>query len=120
VYSSPLHFTALKIKTRPRELLITVIILAAAKTFGFVNEVFDDRMTLSAGVDHFIKYYILPKSASSLRYAVKASRKVFNKAIVSELKNLENMYLDEMMETEDSNEGIISFLEKRNPIWKNK
>jgi hypothetical protein len=39
---------------------------------------------------------------------------------MEELKNLENMYVNEMMATEDSNEGIVSFLEKRKPIWKNK
>ncbi|HJY63700.1 MAG TPA: enoyl-CoA hydratase-related protein, partial [Ignavibacteria bacterium] len=70
--------------------------------------------------DEFIKSHILPKSASSLRYAVKAARKVFNKVLIDELKELENMYVNEMMKTEDSNEGIVSFLEKRKPNWKNK
>jgi len=107
---------------KAEELLITGKSISAdeAKALGLVNEVFDDREALSARLDGFIKDYIMPKSASSLRYAVKAARKVFNKVILEELKNLENMYVNEMMETEDSNEGIVSFLEKRKPIWKNK
>lgn len=107
---------------KAEELLITGKSISAdeAKTAGLVNEVFKDRDSLSAGVEGFIKNHVLPKSASSLRYAVKAARKVFNKVIMEELKNLEKMYVNEMMETEDSNEGIISFLQKRKPIWKNK
>ncbi|HEY3250145.1 MAG TPA: enoyl-CoA hydratase/isomerase family protein, partial [Ignavibacteria bacterium] len=107
---------------KAEELLITGKSISAdeAKAFGLVYEVFNDPDSLSAGVDEFIKNYILPKSASSLRYAVKAARKEFNKVILDELKNLEIMYVNEMMKTEDANEGIVSFLEKRKPIWKNK
>jgi len=107
---------------KAEELLITgkTITAGEAKTYGFVNEVFDDRDSLSAGLDEFINSQILSKSASSLRYAVKAARQVFNKVIIEELKNLENMYVNEMMETEDANEGIVSFLEKRKSNWKNK
>ena len=107
---------------KAEELLITgkTITAEVAKANGFVNEVFDDRDSLKAGLDEFIKSHILPKSASSLRYAVKAARKVFNKVLIDELKELENMYVNEMMKTEDSNEGIVSFLEKRKPNWKNK
>jgi cyclohexa-1,5-dienecarbonyl-CoA hydratase len=107
---------------KAEELLITGKTITAdeAKKYGLVNEIFDDKVLLSAGVGEFINTHILPKSASSLRYAVKASRQVFNKVLNEELKNLENMYVNETMETEDANEGIISFLEKRKPIWKNK
>jgi len=107
---------------KAEELLITGKTISAdeAKAYGLVNEIFDDRVSLSAGVDEFINSHILPKSASSLRYAVKAARKVFNNVLIENLKELEIMYVNEMMETEDSNEGIISFLEKRKPNWKNK
>lgn len=107
---------------KAEELLITGKTISAeeAKAAEIVNEVFDDKELLSQGMDEFIKNFILPKSASSLRYAVKAARQVFNKIIKTELKNLERMYVDELMVTEDSNEGINSFLEKRKPVWKNK
>ncbi len=104
------------------ELLITGKTVSSldGKTLGFVNEVYENREMLNEGADLFIKEHILPKSASSLRFAVKAARRVFDKVLQDELKKLENMYVNEMMETEDSNEGIMSFLEKRKPNWQNK
>jgi cyclohexa-1,5-dienecarbonyl-CoA hydratase len=107
---------------KAEELLITGKTISAdeAEADGLVNEVFDNRDSITAGVDEFINNHILPKSASSLRYAIKAARKVFNIVMIEKLKELENMYVNEMMESEDSNEGIKSFLEKRKPIWKNK
>jgi enoyl-CoA hydratase/carnithine racemase len=35
------------------------------------------------------------------------------------LDKLAEIYTNELMETHDANEGITSFLEKRNPQWKN-
>lgn len=107
---------------KAEELLITGKTVSAqdGKTFGFVNEVFENPDMLNERTDSFIKEHILPKSSSSLRYAVKAARQVFNKALIENLSELENMYVNEMMETKDSNEGIISFLEKRKPNWQNK
>ncbi len=36
------------------------------------------------------------------------------------LARAEKIYLDELMKTEDANEGINAFLQKREPLWKNK
>jgi cyclohexa-1,5-dienecarbonyl-CoA hydratase len=33
---------------------------------------------------------------------------------------LEKLYLDELMQTEDAHEGISAFMEKRTPVWKHK
>lgn len=36
------------------------------------------------------------------------------------LEEIEEIYLGELMETEDANEGLKAFLEKRKPVWKDK
>ena len=36
------------------------------------------------------------------------------------LARAEKIYLDELMKTEDTQEGINAFLQKREPLWKNK
>ncbi len=106
---------------RAEELLITGKTINAdeAKLTGLVNEVFDDKDLLEAGVNDWIEKNILPKSASSLRYSVKATRIKLNHLISSFLPQLEAMYVNQLMQTHDANEGIQSFLGKRKPIWTN-
>jgi cyclohexa-1,5-dienecarbonyl-CoA hydratase len=104
---------------RAEELLLTgkSISADAAKNIGLVNEVFEDKTALDAGVDSFIAQYIVPRSASSLRFGVRASRADFNRVLSEALPALEQLYVSELMETKDANEGIGSFLEKRAPVW---
>lgn len=106
---------------RAEELLITGKTITAdeAKSLGLVNEIFDDKDLLEKGVHAWTEKHILPKSASSLRYAVKAARVKLNHVLSSFLPQLESMYIKELMETRDANEGIQSFLEKRKPVWTN-
>ena len=68
----------------------------------------------------WIEKHIVPKSAASLRTANKASRTHFFEGILMDLPKMEALYLKELMESHDANEGINSFLEKRKPEWKNK
>lgn len=113
----------LKIGTaRAEELLITGNIIPAEKAFdiGLLNGVFEDKETMSKSVDEWIEKFILKKSALSLRYAVKAARAMFNQVLSEKLAELERLFLEELMETHDANEGINSFMEKRKPIWTNK
>ena len=84
-----------------------------------INELFEDKNALEIGVNSFIENYIVPRSASSLRYGVKASRAKFNHILSNFLQNLELMYVNQLMNTNDANEGINSFIEKRKPNWKN-
>lgn len=103
------------------ELLITGKSITAeeGKNIGLINEVFESREEMDKTLDEWIDKNIVGKSASSLRFAVKAARSSFNKKIKEMLPRLEDMYLNSLMETEDANEGINSFLEKRKPVWKN-
>ncbi len=108
--------------SRAEDLLITGRTIGAdeAKEFGLLNLVFEDKTALEAGTNEWITQHIVPKSASSLRFAVKASRIKFNKILSDYLPQLESTYMNQLMETADANEGINSFLDKRKPEWKNK
>ncbi len=88
-----------------------------AKSSGLVNEVFDTREELFSGVSDWIEKNILPKSATSLRFGVKAVRAKMNHVLGNFLPQLENLYVNKLMETSDANEGIAAFLEKRTPNW---
>jgi len=106
---------------RAEELLITGKIISAdeAKSIGLVNEVFEDKAALEVATDEWIKKNILGKSASSLRFATKAARASFDFFMLKHLPHFSAMYIKELMETYDANEGIGAFLEKRKPVWKN-
>jgi len=107
--------------SRAEELLLTgkSILAEEAKNIGLVNELFEDKGILEQETNVWIEQHILPKSASSLRYAVKASRVKFNHVLSNFLPQLEYMYVNQLMNTNDANEGINAFLEKRKPDWKN-
>ena len=68
----------------------------------------------------YAREHLLPRSASSLRHAVRALRLGLSKRLEGELARLESLYLEELMGTEDAAEGIRSFLEKRPPAWRNR
>ncbi|MGE0560533.1 MAG: enoyl-CoA hydratase-related protein [Flavobacteriales bacterium] len=106
---------------RAEELLLTGKTIDAdeAQKIGLVNYVFENRDDLNTEVDAWIEKHIVPKSASSLRYGVKAGRVKFNHILRNFLPQLEYMYVKQLMETKDANEGINSFLEKRQPVWEN-
>lgn len=106
---------------KSEELLLTGKSISAeeGKQIGLINEVFESREVMETELNKWITENITPKSASSLRYAVKASRIKFNHILRKMLPDAEELYLKGLMETNDANEGINSFLEKRKPDWKN-
>jgi len=106
---------------KAEELLITGKSITAdeAKSIGLINHLLDDKPGLNTWVDEWISIHVVPKSASSLRFAVKAARVKFNHILSNFLPQLETLYLHQLMQTHDANEGISSFLEKRKPVWDN-
>ena len=106
---------------RAEELLITgkTITAEEAAGLGLVNRLFDHREAMTAGVLSWAEEHILPRSASSLRYAVRAVRMKMNHVLTNFLPQLESLYVNQLMNTHDANEGIHSFLEKRKPVWQN-
>jgi cyclohexa-1,5-dienecarbonyl-CoA hydratase len=109
-------------QSKADELLLSGMTISAedAVKSGLVCDLFDDRESMLAGVDLWVEKHILPKSASSLKHAVRAARMEFNSSVRARLKDQEKLYIDELMATHDANEGIQSFLERRQPKWQNK
>ncbi len=88
-----------------------------AKQLGLVYSVSVDS---EKALNEFVANHILPKSAAALQFAVKSSRYEMHQAFLKKIGAIEKMYAKELMATEDANEGLRAFMEKRAPIWRNK
>lgn len=106
---------------KAEELLITGRIIGAeeAKAIGLINDVYEDKAAMEEALDVWIQKNICGKSASSLRFAVRAARSSFDYFMNRNLPLFTEMFIKELMDTEDANEGILSFMEKRKPVWRN-
>jgi cyclohexa-1,5-dienecarbonyl-CoA hydratase len=72
---------------------------------------------LETETEKYLDEFIRPRSASVLRVAVRTARAPLHDAIRDRLKELERVYIEELMALPDANEGIAAFLEKRKPNW---
>jgi cyclohexa-1,5-dienecarbonyl-CoA hydratase len=59
----------------------------------------------------------MPKSASSIRFAVQAARSDYAVRVRSKIAAVERLYLDELMKSRDALEGLQAFLAKRPAQW---
>ncbi len=91
-----------------------------AQNWGLVTHTYSDRQDMVNGVDQWCEKNIITKSASSLRFTVKAARWKFNRRLKKQLHQLEEFYIHELMESHDANEGIEAFLQRRDPKWEGK
>ena len=66
------------------------------------------------------KQNLNPKSAASMRFAVRAARGEFVRRMCDRLDEVEALYLNELMATNDAVEGLNAFLEKRPAKWVNR
>lgn len=87
-----------------------------ALAMGLVDELADDPSEAALA---WARLHLLPKSASSLRYAVRALREGLRTRLLAELPTLERLYLDGLMTTADATEGLRAFVEKRSASWQN-
>ena len=67
----------------------------------------------------YAREHLLPRSASSLRLAVRAARAGFARRFREDLAETERLYLQDLMSTADAVEGLEAFLAKRSPVWRN-
>lgn len=88
-----------------------------ALSIGLADEIADDP---GEGALAYARRHLLPRSASSLRLAVRAVRQDFAERLRQQLPRVEKLYLDDLMATEDAVEGLRAFLEKREPRWTNR
>ncbi len=101
------------------DLLLTgrTIAAAEAKGLGLVHSI--DADPAAAALAYFAEH-LQPKSAVSLRYAVRAARMDFAARIGAQLAAVERLYLEELMITRDAVEGLKSFLAKRPAQWEHR
>ncbi len=105
---------------RARELIITGELIEAAEAarLGLVNyvlpgnELEQKTSELLAGLRGL--------SAAALELTKKAIDLGRGRSLDSALKEVEDMYLHELMKTYDANEGINAFIEKRKPEWRDR
>ena len=73
---------------------------------------------LGPALDAWFKVTLASKSAVALRHAVRAARLNVREAVRRDLPVIEQIYLRDLMPTDDAIEGVRAFLEKRRPRWK--
>jgi cyclohexa-1,5-dienecarbonyl-CoA hydratase len=106
-------------RSRAENLLLTGGSMSATEglAIGLVDELAEDP---GAAALEYAREHLLPKSASSLRFAVHSARVGFEDRVRSELAEVERLFLEEFIQTADAQEGLIAFLEKRQAVWKNR
>lgn len=92
-----------------------VIDAEQALAIGLVDEVAADPQARAV---EWFQTHLAPHSAASLRRAVAAVRHGFLQRFLPQLDALERLYLEDLMATQDANEGIEAFLGKRKPVWR--
>lgn len=85
-----------------------------ALKMGLIHSIAQDPVEACVA---FAKEHLLGSSGSSLRFAERAARIDLTHRIAEMLPALERLYLTELMETPDANEGITAFLERRKPVY---
>ena len=88
-----------------------------ALQMGLINRVVKEE-DLEKETEEFLKPY-LKLSGEVLRLAKKAITAGLMDDLEPSLKAIEDIYLKELMQTHDAQEGLNAFLEKRKPTWKN-
>ena len=105
---------------RARELILTGELISASQAarLGLVNHVVPSEQ-LQQKTDE-----ILAKLRELSGTSLEATRRAIDlgrgRSLDAALAEVENLYLHDLMKTEDANEGIKAFMEKRKPAWRNR
>ncbi len=90
---------------------------AEAERLGMVNRVVP-RASFQADARAFVGQF-LQLSRVALIYTKRAIREASGKPFFEALFTVEQIYLKELMATDDAVEGLNAFMEKRKPVWRN-
>ena len=103
---------------RARELILTGELIGASEAarLGLVNHLVPGNQLQQKTQEILAKLREL--SAASLEATRRALDLGRGRSLDAALAEVENMYLHELMKTDDANEGIRAFMEKRKPVWR--
>lgn len=106
-------------QSRAEDLLLSGRSLGAeeAHRIGLVDAVADDP---EAAALAWFDEHLAQKSASSIRFAVRAARDGFRERVAEKFARVERMYLTELMATRDAVEGLSAFIARRPPKWEDR
>lgn len=105
---------------RARELILTGELIEPAEAFrlGLVNYVTSSEMLEHKTTELLATFRELSGAALELtKRAIDLGR---GRSLDDTLKEVEDMYLHDLMKTHDATEGINAFIEKRKPRWRNR
>jgi cyclohexa-1,5-dienecarbonyl-CoA hydratase len=105
---------------RARELILTGELIDASEALrlGLVNAVVTHAELGQKTEEMLVRLREL--SAPALEAAKRAIDLARGASFEDALRRIEDLYLNELMKTEDAHEGINAFMQKRKPTWKNK
>ena len=105
---------------RARELILTgeIIDSVEAGRLGLCNHVVPGAHLEAKLLEVLAKLREL--SGTSLAFTKQSLDLGRGRSIDEALSEQENIYLQELMKTEDANEGVKAFLEKRKAVWKHR
>lgn len=105
---------------RARELILTGEIIDAteASRIGLCNHVVPSAHLDGKLLEILAKLREL--SGTSLQFTRQAMDLGRGRTLDAALTQQENIYLHELMKSEDANEGIKAFMEKRKPVWRHR
>ena len=105
---------------RARELILTgeVVDAMEAGRLGLVNHVVPSNHLEPKLLEVLSKLREL--SGTSLEFTRRALDLGRSRTLDIALKEVEDLYLHELMKSKDAKEGIKAFMEKRKPIWRNR